>query len=79
MDRSKFKAKDEFIHFLDTCDYIAFNKAIDYINVRGFIEGMYDHLLFSSENILIEAMEYANSSYTLIKDYLEAKYDIKIY
>ena len=79
MDRSKFKAKDEFIHFLDTCDYIAFDKAIEYINIKGFLEGMFDHLLFDDKNTLIEAMEFANSSYTLVRDYLEAKYDIKIY
>lgn len=74
-----FNGKEEFIHFLSNCDDIAFDKAISYINIKGFLEGMFDHLHFDDENTLIEAMEFANGSYTLVRDYLEAKYNVKIY
>lgn len=76
---SIFNEKENFIRFLSNCDDIAFDKAISYINMKGFFEGMYGHLLFNDKDTLIEAMEYANSSYTLIRDYLEAKYNVKIY
>lgn len=74
-----FNEKEKFILFLSSCDDIAFNKAIEYINIKGFFEGMFDYLLFDNKNTLIEAMEFANSSYTLVRDYLEAKYNVKIY
>ena len=77
-DLSYFGTKD-FIHFLSNCDNITFEKAITYINIKGFFEGMFDNLLFDDKNTLIEAMEFANSSYTLVRDYLEAKYNVKIY
>lgn len=76
---SNFNEKEKFILFLSNCDDIAFDKAIEYINIKGFFEGMFDHLFFDDKNTLIEAMEFANSSYTLVKDYLEAKYNVKIY
>lgn len=77
-DLSYFGTKD-FIHFLSNCDNITFEKAIAYINIQGFYEGMYDHLHLDDRNLLIEAMEFVNSSYTSARDYLEAKYNVKIY
>lgn len=77
-DLSYFGTKD-FIHFLSNCDNITFEKAITYINIKGFYEGLYDYLLFDDRNLLIEAMEFADSSYASIRDYLEAKYNVKIY
>ena len=74
-----FNEKVRFILFLSNCDDIAFATAIEYINIKGFLEGMFAHLLFDDKNTLIEAMEFANSSYTLVKNYLEAKYNVKIY
>lgn len=76
---SRYIGEKDFIHFLSNCDEVAFNKAIEYINIKGFFEGMFDYLFFDDENTLIEAMEFANSSYTLVRDYLEAKYNVKIY
>lgn len=66
-----FNGKDAFISFLSNCDDKAFSKAIKYINMKGFLEGLHDHLLFDNENILIEAMEYANSSYDWVREYLK--------
>lgn len=71
----KLNGKDSFISFLSNCDDEAFSRAIKYINMKGFLEGLHDHLLFNNENILIEAMEYANSSYDLIREYLKETQD----
>ena len=71
----KLYGKDAFISFLSNCDDKTFSRAIKYINMKGFLEGLHDHLLFNNENILIEAMEYANSSYDLVREYLKEKQD----
>ena len=73
---TNYKNKDEFISFLSNCDELAFSKAIDYVNVKGFLEGMYDHLLFTQEDTLTEAMDYAKSSCASIREYLKDKYNI---
>lgn len=41
---SNFNEKEKFILFLSNCDDIAFDKAIEYINIKGFFEGMFDYL-----------------------------------
>ena len=74
-----FNEKEAFIQFLSNCDDIASDKAIEYINMKGFLEGMFGYLSFDDTNTLIEAMEFTNSSYILVRDYLEAKYNVKIY
>lgn len=69
----KFNGKDAFISFLSNCDDKAFLRAIKYINMKGFFEGMYDNLLFNNEDILIEAMDFAYSSYDWVREYLNEK------
>lgn len=47
--------------------------------MRGFMEGMYGIVPWMRDKeILIKAMEYANSSYDSVRDYLENKYGEKI-
>lgn len=77
---SVFKGKEEFIQFLSNCDTVTFDKAIGYINVVGFLEGLYNIAPWiKDKDILLEAMEYANGSYDSAREYLENKYGNKIY
>ena len=76
---SVFNEKEAFIQFLSNCDDVAFDKAISYINIQGFYEGLCDHLFFNDKNVLIEAMDYGNSSYKSVKEYLEDKCGDEIY
>ena len=76
---SVFKGKEGFISFLSNCEDQTFDKAIDYINMRGFLEGMYGRVPWMKDKeILIEAMEYANSFYDSVREYWENKYGEKI-
>ena len=43
---SRYIGEKDFIHFFSNCDEVAFNKAIEYINIKGFFEGMFDYLFF---------------------------------
>ena len=71
--------KEAFIQFLSNCDATTFYRTIEYINMKGFLEGMYGVFAWKkNQNTLLEAMEYANSSYDSVKEYLEDKYGDKI-